>query len=443
MKFNEIIRAIIVEQGRYEILKKTYTEPKKKGDTVKPARLSIKTLNDIVLSDPTTRSSGNTIKKAGKYVNWILKQYLRLESNVEAQYGTPQFKKELKEKSDLFFEDLYKTTEDLQKFDRFKSKIDVELRDINKLTIDTLFNTVKDFSLEKAITTKAERKEMDVHPGAKQVYNGSKYDVYMIEDQGELGKEAACFYGGQNKETRWCTSAPGLSYFNTYIKQGPLYVLVDKTDTEVGEISGLPKHRYQFHFPSNQFMDVSDRQVNLVEFLLGEEEGLREFFKPEFMRGLSNSDGTEVTVEYPRDAASKFIALYGFDEFFNDLPDNLGRLDFIKGSGGYGHQNANDSNLIISIPPTIGRFNSMYALHLDGILQELPKEISNLSDLMFLSLPNNKDLKSLPKEMAEKVGDKYKMSNLAVITLTGSNPGVIIPEEVQKMIDEKNIKVFK
>ena len=440
MKFNEIIRAIIVEQGRYEILKKTYTEPKKKGDTVKPARLSIKTLNDIVLSDPTTRSSGNTIKKAGKYVNWILKQYLRLESNVEAQYGTPQFKKELKEKSDLFFEDLYKTTEDLQKFDRFKSKIDVELRDINKLTIDTLFNTVKDFSLEKAITTKAERKEMDVHPGAKQVYNGSKYDVYMIEDQGELGKEAACFYGGQNKETRWCTSAPGLSYFNTYIKQGPLYVLVDKTDTEVGEISGLPKHRYQFHFPSNQFMDVSDRQVNLVEFLLGEEEGLREFFKPEFMRGLSNSDGTEVTVEYPRDAASKFIA---FDEFFNDLPDNLGRLDFIKGSGGYGHQNANDSNLIISIPPTIGRFNSMYALHLDGILQELPKEISNLSDLMFLSLPNNKDLKSLPKEMAEKVGDKYKMSNLAVITLTGSNPGVIIPEEVQKMIDEKNIKVFK
>ena len=443
MKFNHIIKKMIVEQGRYEILKKTYTQPKKKGEKVKPAKMSIEQLNKIVLADPTTRRDGDNIKKAGKYVNWVLKQFLQIEPKVDAQYGTPQFKKELKEKFDLFFEDLYKTTEDLQKFDRFKSKIDVELRDINKLTIDTLFNTVKDFSLEKAITTKAERKEMDVHPGAKQVYNGSKYDVYMIEDQGELGKEAACFYGGQNKETRWCTSAPGLSYFNTYIKQGPLYVLVDKTDTEVGEISGLPKHRYQFHFPSNQFMDVSDRQVNLVEFLLGEEEGLREFFKPEFMRGLSNSDGTEVTVEYPRDAASKFIALYGFDEFFNDLPDNLGRLDFIKGSGGYGHQNANDSNLIISIPPTIGRFNSMYALHLDGILQELPKEISNLSDLMFLSLPNNKDLKSLPKEMAEKVGDKYKMSNLAVITLTGSNPGVIIPEEVQKMIDEKNIKVFK
>jgi len=32
---------------------------------------------------------------------------------------------------------------------------------------------------------------------------------------------------------------------------------------------------------------------------------------------------------------------------------------------------------------------------------------------------------------------------LTVITLTGSNPGIIIPEEVQQMIDEKNIHIFK
>tara|TARA_B110000908_G_scaffold128741_1_gene151204 strand:- start:3641 stop:4972 length:1332 start_codon:yes stop_codon:yes gene_type:complete len=443
MKFNNIIKSIIVEQGRYEILKKTYTQPKKKGEKVKPAKMSLEQLNKMVMTDPTTRRDGDNIKKAGKYVNWIIKQFLQIEPNIEASYGTPQFKKEFKEKTDLFFEDLYKTSDDLIKFDRFKSQIDDELRDINKLTIDSLFNTVKDFSLEKASTTKAERKEMKVHPGAELVYSGSKYDVYMIEDQGDLGKEAACFYGGQNKETRWCTSAPGLSYFNTYIKQGPLYVLVDRTDTEVGEISGLPKHRYQFHFPSNQFMNTDDRQINLVEFLLGEEEGLREFFKPEFMKGLSNADGTEISVEYPKDAASKFIALYGFDKFFDDLPNNLGRLDFIKTSGSsrYGQESAKDLN--IKIPSSIGRFKNMYALHLDGILDELPSEISNLEDLMFLSLPNNKNLKSLPKEMAEKNGNDYKMKNLAVITLAGSNPNIEIPEEVQTMIQEKGIKVFK
>lgn len=443
MKFNNIIKSIIVEQGRYEILKKTYTQPKKKGEKVKPAKMSLEQLNKMVMTDPTTRRDGDNIKKAGKYVNWIIKQFLQIEPNIEASYGTPQFKKEFKEKIDLFFEDLYKTSDDLIKFDRFKSQIDDELRDINKLTIDSLFNTVKDFSLEKASTTKAERKEMKVHPGAELVYSGSKYDVYMIEDQGDLGKEAACFYGGQNKETRWCTSAPGLSYFNTYIKQGPLYVLVDRTDTEVGEISGLPKHRYQFHFPSNQFMNTDDRQINLVEFLLGEEEGLREFFKPEFMKGLSNADGTEISVEYPKDAASKFIALYGFDKFFDDLPNNLGRLDFIKTSGSsrYGQESAKDLN--IKIPSSIGRFKNMYALHLDGILDELPSEISNLEDLMFLSLPNNKNLKSLPKEMAEKNGNEYKMKNLAVITLAGSNPNIEIPDEVQTMIQEKGIKVFK
>ena len=45
MKFNSIIKKLVVEQGRYEILKKTYTEPKKKGDKVKPAKMSIEELN--------------------------------------------------------------------------------------------------------------------------------------------------------------------------------------------------------------------------------------------------------------------------------------------------------------------------------------------------------------------------------------------------------------
>jgi len=451
IKFTSLVKSMIMEQqGRYELLKKTYTEPKKSLDKetntekVKPARLSVEQLDKIVLADPTTRRDGDNIKKAGKYVNWLLKQFLQIESNIEAQYGSREFKSELKSKTDLFFEDLYKTTDDLIKFDRFKSQIDNELRDINKHTIDSLFNTVKDFSLEKATTTKAERKQMDVHPGAELAYSGSKYDIYKIENQGDLGKEAACFYGGQNKETRWCTSAPGLSYFNTYIKQGPLYVLVDKTDENVGELSGLPKHRYQFHFPSNQYMDINDRQIDLIQFLKGEEQGLRDFFKPEFMKGLTSTDGTEVTVDYPRDAASKYIALYGFDEFFENLPDNLGRLDFVKSSGGYSHRGNNDNNdnLIIKIPSSIGRFKNMYALHLDGILDELPKEISDLEDLMFLSIPNNKNLKSLPKEMAKKNGNDYAMKNLAVITLEGGNPNIKIPEEVQKMIEEKGIKVF-
>ena len=73
-------------------------------------------------------------------------------------------------------------------------------------------------------------------------------------------------------------------------------------------------------------MDPSDRQINLIDFLNTNEEGLKQFFKPEFMKSLSGEKGTKVQVEYPNDSASKFIALYGFDEFFQSLPNNLQRF---------------------------------------------------------------------------------------------------------------------
>ena len=41
MKFSGLLKGLIIEQGRYEILKKTYAQPKKKGDKVKPARMNI------------------------------------------------------------------------------------------------------------------------------------------------------------------------------------------------------------------------------------------------------------------------------------------------------------------------------------------------------------------------------------------------------------------
>ena len=69
IKFSKIVKTVILEQGRYELLLKTYTEPKKKGDKVKPARMSKEEFDKIISADPTTRKDGDNIKKAGKYVN--------------------------------------------------------------------------------------------------------------------------------------------------------------------------------------------------------------------------------------------------------------------------------------------------------------------------------------------------------------------------------------
>jgi len=443
MKFSSIIKGMIMEQGRYEILKKTYTQQKKKGDKVKPARMKVEDLDKIVLADPTTRRDGDTIKKAGSYTNWLVKQYLNLEP--EAEYGTPQFERELKELQRLFFEDLYKTTEDLQKFDRFKGQLDTSQRDINTQTIDSLMRAVEDFSLEKTKATKQEKEEASKtyeHPGGEVIFRGGQWTVVKIEDQGQLGKDAACFYGGHGLrsakgESNWCTSAPGLNYFNTYIKQGPLYVIIpNKPESfrdggiETGEKSGLPARRYQFHFPSNQFMDPDDRQIDLIAFL-NENPELKEIFKPEFMKGLSGTDGTSVSVEYPRDSASKFIALYGFDEFFESLPDGLERLDFVKSNSGYGSQK-DEKPFAVELPKTIGRFKKLNALHLEGIIDKIPKEVGELKDLVFLSLPNNPNLTELPKEIAN-------LPNLQIVNLKQS-PNVKVPDEIE---NKEGLHVFR
>lgn len=443
MKFSSIIKGMIMEQGRYEILKKTYTQPKKKGDQVKPARMKVEDLDKIVLADPTTRRDGDTIKKAGSYTNWLVKQFLKLEP--DAEYGTPQFKRELAELQRLFFEDLYKTTEDLQKFDRFKGQLDTSQRDINSQTIDSLMRAVEDFSLEKTKATKQEKEESSKtyeHPGGEVIFRGSQWTVVKIEDQGQLGKDAACFYGGHGLrsakgESNWCTSAPGLNYFNTYIKQGPLYVIIpNKPESfrdggvETGEKSGLPARRYQFHFPSNQFMDPDDRQIDLIGFL-NENPELKEIFKPEFMSGLTGTDGTSVSVEYPRDSASKFIALYGFDEFFENLPDGLERLDFVKSNSGYGSQK-DEKPFAVELPKTISRFKKLNALHLEGIVDKIPKEVGELQDLVFLSLPNNPNLTELPKEIAN-------LPNLQIVNLKQS-PNVKVPDEIE---NKEGLHVFR
>jgi hypothetical protein len=442
MKFGNIVRSIILEQGRYEILKKTYTQPKKKGDQVKPARMSVEDLDKIVLADPTTRREGDTIKKAGTYTPWLLKQYLRLEP--ESEYGTPRFKEEMTELQRLFFEDLYRTTEALQKFDRFKGQLEQEDRDINKHDINSLTDITIDFSLEKTKASKEERKEASKtyeHPGGEVIHKGANWSVIKIEDQGELGKDAACFYGGYGLntakgESSWCTSAPGGSMFNHYIKSGPLYVILPNEaksfrsdDVKTGEKSGLPALRYQFHFPSNQFMDPQDRQIDLINFL-NENPELKEVFKPEFMKGLTGSEGTSVSVEYPNDSASKFIALYGFDEFFETLPENLERLDFVKGNRGYGR--GEDKPFSVKLPPAIGRFKNLNALHLEGIVDDLPKELGELKDLVFLSLPNNPNLNKLPVEISNL--DKLQVINLK------NTPNVKIPDEIE---NKKGLHIFR
>jgi hypothetical protein len=423
MKFTSLLKSVIVEQSRFEVLFNALTKPSqdKEGNKSKP-KLGRQEFIQLVAADPTTRLNDVDIEtanskelekvKAGKYVQWIIKNYLAPKT--ERQPGDNGYDKEVKKSKETFMEDLYKVTDDLKKFERFKSKIKGE-KDINKMSPDQLYDAVKDFDLTLATTTKAERKSAPVHPGAKLMYDGDNWRVIEIKDKGVVGKEAACFYGGNNQETRWCTSAPGASWFDRYIKDGPLYVIFNPNDTDVSPTTGLPKTRYQFHFPSNQFMDKDDRQQDLVQLLNGPMSELKDFFKPEFAKGLTVGGEKLVIDSFSHGAIGKFIALYGLDDLIGSLPDTLKEFQI--------QNRDNKTDVLVKIPEEIGRFKELNMILLDNCVDSIPDSVCTLPKLRFLALINNPKLRKIPECVAD-------LPNLYFLNLKGSE-NVQVPESIQ------------
>ena len=431
MKFTSILKKVILEQSRFELLSDALTKPSKdkEGNKVKP-KMSREEFNKLVEADPTTRlnnidlTSANSKElekvKAGKYVQWLIKKYLMPKT--ERVPGESGYEREVQQVKGTFMEDLYKVTEDLAKFEKFKGKLPQEMRDINKLSPDTLYDAVKDFDLTLATTTKAERQSAPVHPGAKLVFDGPTWRVVEIEDKGQVGKEAACFYGGNNVETRWCTSAPGASWFERYIKDGPLYVVFDPNDTDVSPNTGLPKTRYQFHFPSNQFMDKDDRQQDLVGLLNGPMNELKDFFKPEFAKGLTGTSGKEFKVDgLSSGAVGKFISLYGLDDLIGSLPDTLESFSI---------QNRDSKDSVkIELPQEIGKFKNLVHIITDNVsFKSIPESVCDLPRLKFLAVMKNPELTTVPECIAN-------LPSLMFLNLKES-PNAKIPSSITEKGEE-------
>ena len=432
MKFTSILKKVILEeQTRFEVLLDNLTKSRKNkdGEKIKPI-LSKEEFFNLVQGDPTSKMNNITIDnvknyskiKAGAYVQWLIKQYLnpKTESSSDSDY----YNTEVKIMKDRFFEDLYGVTNNLKKFDRFKTRLPENFRNINTLNVDELYDLVKDFSLEK---TKASKEEKEIakttyeHPGGNVDFRGSDWTIVKIDDGSKLGKDAACFYGGNHLEspkgeTNWCTSSPGLSYFERYIKDGPLYVIIPNNwQGKVGEKSGLPSDRYHFHFPSNQFMDKNDRQIDLPGFLNSEGNEMKEYFKPEFAKGLTTGNGKDFEISSLTDGAiGKFISLYGFDDLIDSIPTTIQEFKIT---------NNKDNGLIIKIPNNIDRFSNLTTLLFDNCIDSVPSSICKLNKLLFIGFPNNSKLTEIPECIAD-------MPNLFVLNVQNSN-NVVVPKKIE------------
>ena len=179
-------------------------------------------------------------------------------------------------------------------------------------------------------------------------------------------------------------------------------------------------------------MDKEDRQVNLPTFL-NERPELKEFFKEMFKRFLNKDQkqGKRVQVRYPSDSVSKYIGIYGFDEFMESLPQDMERFDFEHG-GGYGNQEKLPSR---PLPEKFTTFPNLKILHIEGLLNEIPESIGNLKNLKFLSLAKNPELKSLPDSLAD-------LEQLEVINLKDS-PNVKIGERLQAKDDSEDLIIIR
>ena len=423
MNLNNLLENIIIEDSRYEVLMSTYAKPKKKG---KKARMGEDQLRMIMLADPTTKFTEDAdvddgeINKVGAYTTWILKQYLTLSAQVSAdgvEYsndkGSP-FQKALIEKTRLFNEDLYKVTENLKKYNHVKKlgKFDDE-KDIGKIKSFIELDDIVlkyDIDEDQIDKTKAERVRDDVDVA----YEDDTWVIYIPKTE-----EASCHYG---TNTSWCTAARGnRNYFTYYTDgsggKGPLYMIMHKEDMQNNVKRGPARH-VQFHFESNQYKDSNDREIELGNFL-NENPGLKEFFKSMFKKFLKTSSSDVVSVNYPNDTTSKYIAIYGFEDFFTSLPDTLKMID-ISGP--------RNSTIGFKLPD-MSRFKQLETLHIESFLSELPESIGELTNLEVFATPNSKNLKGLPESIV-------KLKNLDVINVLGSGDGTFyIPFKILEDIE--------
>ena len=455
MKFNSVLRNLLLEaddKSRFQVFYDKLVQPNPKDPKGK-GFMDFDTLKQIIFADPTTKKPENFDENGasvedmvkvqpGKYTNWLLKNFVKpstsdLEEIGNADPASPEYKSTLKEFKRRFVEDLFKFTDILGKFDKVKQYLPENQRDINKLTPNSLLNIILNLPKEikdkigKNLVKSQAREERKgnkyAHPGAEIIFEGPTWTLIKIEGTAEPQIEAAKWYGGfydyENGESHWCTSTPSSNNFHYYAGKGPLYVILANDDKgSVGARTGLPQERFQFHFPTSSFMDRMDRQVDLVKMLNGPMAELKEFFKPEFAKGLVSAGNEKVEINYPQSAAGKFVALYGFEELFESLPATIKYLLI---------SNTSNENIELDIPESIGKFTNVEALLLVKLVKTLPKSIGNMSNLQFLTLSENKSLKELPEELAD-------LPKLAFLTVRNVPDLVIPPRLSERLVEEGN-----
>lgn len=156
--------------------------------------------------------------------------------------------------------------------------------------------------------------------------------------------------------------------------------------------------------------NLSTEDISLLNtpMLKSVKEGLKFKFAKDLTTGGGNTK--KVEIDFPNGNAAKFVALYGFDELFESLPQDITNFLF---------NNKSQSDVSLVLPDSISRFKNLEALMLMKCVSKLPDSIGELTNLSFLSIPDNPNLEYIPNSV-------LNLPNLMFVNLKGSNP--ILPE---------------
>ena len=127
MKITPLLKKVILEQSRIELLFDALTKPSKdkEGNIIKP-KLNKDEFTILVNADPTTRTNNVNMLtadskelgkvKAGKYVQWLIKNYLSPKTERQpGNYGYEKEVKRVKEQYDQEIGNLKKKLEEQEK----------------------------------------------------------------------------------------------------------------------------------------------------------------------------------------------------------------------------------------------------------------------------------------------------------------------------------------
>jgi len=124
-------------------------------------------------------------------------------------------------------------------------------------TVGDFVNVMDEYPDPEALAVQANKGH------AEEILNNEQVRIVVPLD------EAASKYYGQG--TRWCTASINNNMFDSYNRDGPLYILIPKNPLHQGE-------KYQIHFAEYQFMDETDQPVDPYNLLTKRFGNLFHFF---------------------------------------------------------------------------------------------------------------------------------------------------------------------